>query len=124
MERLTEEQIARLDALADSGEMRPGLVHAWLSVKELVRNTQPYYPSTGEITEYGKAMQEALAPYGMAKVNGIASQAESIMARIGSAILGPNVRAKRATAACRQAREADDKQHGLAGLAARRWRSA
>ena len=36
----------------------------------------------------------------------------------------PNVRAKRATAVWRQAREADDKQHGLAGLAARRWRSA
>ena len=37
---------------------------------------------------------------------------------------GPNVRAKRATAAGRQAREDDDKQHGLAGLVACRWRSA
>ena len=35
-----------------------------------------------------------------------------------------NVRAKLGPTACRQAREADDKRRGLAGLAARRWASA
>ena len=38
--------------------------------------------------------------------------------------LGPNVRAKRATTAGRQAREVDDEMHCLAGLVACRWRSA
>jgi hypothetical protein len=36
----------------------------------------------------------------------------------------PNVRAKPGPAAGRQAREADDEQHGFAGLVARRWASA
>jgi len=38
--------------------------------------------------------------------------------------LMPNVRAKLGPTVWRQAREADDKQHGLAGLASRRWASA
>jgi hypothetical protein len=43
---------------------------------------------------------------------------------LGRRIVRPNVRAKRATTAGRQAREGDDIQHGLAGLVACRWRSA
>ena len=48
-----------------------------------------------------------------------------IAAKLGRGYLVlPNVGVKRATAVWGQARELDDKQHRLAGLAPCRWRSA
>ncbi len=51
-------------------------------------------------------------------------QALTLLAYCTAAIALPNVRVKRPPAVWRLGREADDKQHGHAAKAARRWRSA